>query len=356
MQSRCLMLFESSMRSKSTIRSWKRYIANFLKWSNQTPESFLSMKKKDVENLIVDYAMYQKTRVNSGELSPNTFPDFFNDIFKFLKSNGKKIDKEMITQHYPDRVKCGGDRAITDDEVRQLLSFADVRERALIHVVASTGSRPEAIAELKIKHVQKYQDGFTKLILYADDFKHEYLTFLTPEASHAFQEYLTWRIRKGEKITDESSVFASTWFHTPVPMKVMTMQTTMHRLFEKSGIRRVKTGKRYDLPVYGGFRKRFQTKLDLIADISDSTVQVLMDHTGYLSQHYRKPTEEQIFKEYKKAVNELAISQEWKLKQELEESKKENIVEKDKRIDQLETTLAKQEIMLNVLMKKLENV
>ncbi len=353
MQSRCLMLFESSMRSKSTIKSWKRYIANFLKWSNQTPESFLSMNKKDVENLVIDYALYQKTRVNSGELSPNTFPDFFNAIFKFLKSNGKKIDKEMITQHYPERVKCGGDRAITDDEIRQLLSFADVRERALIHVVASTGARPEAIAELKMKHVQEYHDGFTKLTLYANDFKHEYITFLTPEASHAFQEYLAWRIRKGGKITDESSAFVSRWFHIPKPMQVMTMQTTMHRLFEKSGIVRVKTGKRHDLPVYGGFRKRFQTKLDLIADISDSTVQVLMDHTGYLSQHYRKPTEEQIFKEYKKAVNELAISQEWKLKQELEESKKENSIEKDNRIEQLESTVNRLEVMLSQLASRL---
>ena len=47
------------------------------------------------------------------------------------------------------------------------------------------------------------------------------------------------------------------------------------------------------------------------------------------------------------------ISNEWKLKQELEEKKKENIVEKDKRISVLESTLKKQEIMLNELMKKL---
>jgi len=47
------------------------------------------------------------------------------------------------------------------------------------------------------------------------------------------------------------------------------------------------------------------------------------------------------------------ISTEWKLKQELQESKKENVVEKDKRISVLESTLKKQEIMLNELMKKI---
>jgi len=46
------------------------------------------------------------------------------------------------------------------------------------------------------------------------------------------------------------------------------------------------------------------------------------------------------------------ISNEWKLKEELEESKKENIIEKDKRIEVLESALKKQGVMLNELMKK----
>ena len=84
-----------------------------------------------------------------------------------------------------------------------------------------------------------------------------------------------------------------------------------------------------------------------------STIQCLMDHTGYLSRNYRKPTEEELLREYKKGVKDLMISNEWKLKEELEESKKENVVEKDKRISDLESALNKQEIMLNALMKKL---
>jgi len=266
----------------------------------------------------------------------------------------KKIDKEQITQFYPDRVKRGGDRAITDNEIRKLLSVSDIQERALIHMVSSTGARPEALANLKMGNVEEYQDGFTKLVLYADDFKHEYFTFLTPEATKAFHEYLEYRQRKGEKITDDSWIFITKFGQMfQRQAVVMTLQTRMHRLFRISGIERKKVGsRRFDLATFGGFRKRFFTKLDLIADISESTIQILMDHTGYLSGAYRKPTEEQIFKEYKKAVSTLAISDEWKLKQELEESKKENIVEKDKRIEVLESTLKKQEIMLNELMKK----
>jgi len=89
------------------------------------------------------------------------------------------------------------------------------------------------------------------------------------------------------------------------------------------------------------------------SEISLSAIQCMMDHTGYLSRNYRKPTEEELLREYKKGVNSLMISTEWKLKQELQESKKENVVEKDKRISVLESTLKKQEIMLNELMKKI---
>ena len=325
----------------------------FLEFAKHTPDSLIKLKKKEIENLLIDYVIYHKKRIEDGEMSANSMGDKIGAIFKFLKANGKKIDKEMITQHYPDKVKRGGERAITDDEIRKLLSFADVRERALIHAIACTGCRPEALSELKMKHVEEYQDGFTKVTFYADDFKHEYITFLSPEATNAFNEYLAWRIRNGEKITDDSYFFNTIHAHKYKKASVATMQTTMHRLMKISGIERVKTGNRYDLATYGGFRKRFITKLGLIPEISENTLQILVDHTGYLSGHYRKPTEEQIFNEYKKAVSSLAISREYQLKQELQEKTKDNIEEKDRRIASLEATVSKLELMLVELSKKI---
>jgi len=314
------------------------------------------LDETELEDKLEDYVFYLKRRVSDGELSPNSVPDIMVSIFKFLKCNRKKIDREIITQHYPDKIKMGGDRAITDNEIRQLLDYSDKRDTAIIHIVSATGARPEALSELKIKHVTKLEDGFTKLILYADDYKHETITFLHPEATHAYNEYIKWRKRMGEKITDESYVFSTITKVRKNPsnrLNMGNMQCTMHRLFQSAGILRVKKGKRYDLATFTGFRKRFNTRLEMNSAISMSTIQCLMDHTGYLSRNYRKPTGEELLREYKKGVNDLMISKEWKLKEELEESKKENVVEKDKRIADLESALNKQEIMLNELMKKL---
>jgi site-specific recombinase XerD len=199
MESRCVQIFQSSCKSKATYKSFLNFLDTFLKWSKNDYESLLALETIDLENRLVDYVMYLKRRVKDGELSPNSIPDIMTAIFKFLKCNRKKIDRDLIIEHYPDKVKMGGDRAITDKEIRQLLDFSDKRDTAIIHMVSATGSRPEALSELKMKDVEKLEDGFTKLILYADDFKHETITFLHPEASHALNEYLAWRKRKGEE-------------------------------------------------------------------------------------------------------------------------------------------------------------
>jgi len=356
MESRCLVIFEGSCKSKATYKVFKFYLDKFLEWSKLDYESLLELKSIEIENIIQDYTMYLKRRVSDGEISPNSIPDMNIGTFKFLKSNRKKIDRESITQLYPDKVKLQGNRPITDDEIRQLLDYADKRETAIIHFVSATGSRPEALAELQMKHVSEYEDGFTKLILYAGDFKHETITFLHPEATHALNEYLEWRKRNGEKITDDSYVISTIQAKNKIFSKKLRssdLQVIMNRLFKTAGIERIKEGRRFDLATFTGFRKRFNTRLEMNSAISQSAVQCLMDHTGYLSRNYRKPTEEELLREYKKGVNDLVISQEWKLKLQLEESKKENSIEKDKRIEVLESTLRKQEIMLNQLMKKL---
>lgn len=355
MESRCKVIFENSCRSKATFKTFTIFLNGFLNWAKLDHESVLKLEATKLEETLQDYVLSLKRRVNDGQLSPNSIPDMMTGIFKYLKSNRVKFDRDIVVQLYPDRVKLQGDRAITDDEIRQLLEFSSIRETAIVHILSATASRPDGIVNLKIKDIEEYPDGFTKLVLYSGDFKHETITFLHPEATHALNLYLNYRKEKGDKLTDESHVFATVvkQKNSSNNMTIMSLQSNMRHLFKESGIKKVKQGSRYDLAPFNGFRKRFATKLQLSNKINESAIQCFMDHTGYLSANYRKPTEEELFKEYRKIANELTISQEWKLKQELAESKKENVEEKNKRIEQLESTLAKQEIMLKELMKKI---
>ena len=190
-----------------------------------------------------------------------------------------------------------------------------------------------------------YQDGFYKIVLYAGDMS-EMFTFLHPEASQALTEYFEWRKSKGEVLTGESPVFRSNSFQArltePKPMVISVMHSVMYRLWKKSGIKRVRTGKRYDLSATTSFRKRFDTILEFNHEVSMGVTQYLMNHDGYMSgKHYRRPTTEQVFEAYKKTSTQLMISDELRLRSELE--KNESKVGK---IEFLERKLANVETLL----------
>lgn len=361
---RCLLIFENSCKSKKTFKDYKDFLDNFLEWSHKDYESLLLLGQKELEIILQDYCIYQRKRAQSKEISPNSIPSFFNGIFKFLKVNRKEFDEEAIIQLYPSKEKLAGEKAITTEQVQILLdSTGEKREKALIHVFSATGARPEAICDLQFKHIEQYQDGFLKLILYPND-EHEMITFLHPEASEVFLAHIEERKTKGEKIIGESYAFRANSYKAsniiPKPMSLSVLENIMFRLWKKSGIQRTKKGKRYDLASITGFRKRFDTILEMNPDISMGATQYLMDHTGYMSgRHYRRPNKEQIFEAYCKAVSQLAISDEMRLEQEIKQKEEQllkNETQKDKRISGLERRLQNSEKLLQTVLEKLNSI
>jgi len=349
---RCLEIFENACKSNRTYVDYKLFLDEFLKWTHKDYESLLLLSQNQLEELLQDYCIFQKKRAKNGEISPNSIPCFFNGIFKFLKVNRKTIDRELITQLYPDKEKLGGALAITTEQCKILLDSTGVRrDKALIHVFCATGSRPEAICDLQLKHVQPHKDDFFKVVLYSEDFRHEMITFLHPEASKALTDYFEWRKSKGEKLTPASFVIRSNRFDClhvkPKAMSLSTIENIMYRIWENSGITRNKKGKRYDLASITSFRKRFDTILEFNHEVSMGATQYLMNHTGYMSgNHYRRPSVEQVFESYKKATLELMISAESRLKLKLtknkqEESNKENIDFLEKKLVNVERLILK---------------
>jgi len=357
---RCLLIFENSCKSKSTFRDYKTYLDWFLNWCHKDYESLLMMGQVEIEDLLQDYCIYQKRRAESGEINPNSISTFFHGIFKFLKVNKKKIDRESITVLYPPRKKLSGEKAVTTEQIQIMLdSTGEKREKALIHVFSATGARVEAISELQLKHVEPYKDGYLKLILYADD-QHEMVTFLHPEATEVLNSYFEERRKNGEKLTKESFVFvvSSNRGLGARRLSKVSIEALMRRLWIYSGIERRKNGKRYDLATTTAFRKRFDTILEFHKDVPMGATQYLMDHTGYMSgTHYRRPTVEQVFEACKVATPQLMVSEKYRMHYEIEkkeqEIKQKNEL-KDKRIEDLEKRLENTQKLLQSVLERLE--
>jgi len=350
MNLRCLIIFEESCKSERTFRDYKNNLDYFLKFTHKDYNSLLLLPQIELEQLLQDFCIFLKRRSENNEISPNSVPVFLNGVFKFLKVNRKKFEKDLITEMYPRRKKLGGGLAITTEQCKIILdSTGKKRDKALIHFYCATGARPEAVCELQLKHVEPHQDGFFKVVLYAEN-DHEMVTFLHPEASKALTEYFEWRKSQGEVLTGDSPVFRSSSYRAlvtkPKPMTMSVMESIMFRLWRYSGIKRIKTGKRFDLASTTSFRKRFDTILEFNHEVSMGATQYLMNHDGYMSgKHYRRPTVEQVFQAYEKASSQLMVSDEWRLKLELEKNKDQES-SKDERVNFLEQKLANVETLL----------
>lgn len=60
----------------------------------------------------------------------------------------------------PEKRKESGSKPYTTDEVRKILEHeTNIRNKAIIHFLASTGCRIGALSELRLKHVVDFKEG-----------------------------------------------------------------------------------------------------------------------------------------------------------------------------------------------------
>jgi hypothetical protein len=91
-----------------------------------------------------------------------------------------------------------------------------------------------------------------------------------------------------------------------------------------AGMKRVKQNdKRYDVPVCNGFRNRFNTILTRNKDIPYAIKEKFMDHMYRMESSYFFPTKLELLDAYKKAVPELLVSKESRLKLQNENKQKQ---------------------------------
>ena len=209
--------------------------------------------------------------------------------------------------------------------------------------LASTGIRIRAIIELKVEDLVMVPDYHLYQVWVYSDSNQRYLTFTTPEAAKAIDVYLKYRERYGERLTPKSSLFRDQFdredvvsIHDIKPLKLRTVERLISRTVEKSGICTVERitelhsekGKiRKNVKLTAGFRKFFDTQL-IYARVEPRTKELFMGHSIGLDDHYFTPGDTYVLQEYLKAVDNLTINEENRLRIKVEElTKKKNEIE-----------------------------
>lgn len=304
---RSLLLFEAGIKSQYTKKNYRIWLDQFLKFSKVTEHDILiTLKDSELQVMLEDYLFYLKKTVSS-----NSIPPKFASLELFFAMNDKVLNFKKIKKMFPEKTKKSGFEAWTTKDIQKMLLVCNTkRQRAIILFLSSTGARLGVLPDLRIKHIKTKEESYKKIIIYEGE-KEEYMTFLTPEASQALDEYLDERRKDGEIISDSSYVFRKRYqvgSGKPHNMSNNSLADIISRIIRNSGIIREKDGKRFNIQINHGFRKRYATILKLVSDVNQNIAEKLLGHKNGLDGVYFVPTEEELFEEFKKAVPELIIN------------------------------------------------
>ena len=329
--SKKINLFEQSIRSEYTKNVYMTCLRKYLEFPGSS-KIIDNVDGRNVENHIIDFVISLKKQGKGFTAIRN----YVSAICKYYRMNDVLLNSNKIHQYMPEFRKSKKDRAYRHDEISRLLDVADERLRAVILLLASTGMRVGAISSLRLRNLEKVESEYDiyKTTVY-EGFNEEYITFCTPECSKAIDDYLNMRSKYGEKLTQDSFLIREQ-FDVRDPfsisrcrqIKAKTLTKKLIDLAERSVIREKeilvdnshnkRAQIRKDVPIAHGFRKFFTTQL-VEADLKTELRWILEGHKlKGNDSHYIRVSEKRLQEEYEKAINNLTINEENRLKRTVE--------------------------------------
>ena len=339
-QHRCYKLFINSLNRPISKQGYSYKMQEFMRFcikekitkTVQDYESLLKLDADQITDLLIDYIEELQDRKIIAVPNYLQAPELFFEMNR--KMWHKKVVKKSITKQ--DRIIAGKTPA-TDEDVFNMIAVNKIlRDKLIIHYLASTGSRPGSIIDppLQFKHLIPLPDiqGLSKFdfdpdndadldiyqyqserYCYAlkiyDGSNEGYWAFLIPAASDVLDAYRKERGINGEKITNESYIFATYGSPHQVKYDFVTNENLNH-IMQKT-IRDAKINRhlviktRYNKSQSYMFRKRFNGHLKLDNDVNSNIAEKLMAHKRGLDGIYLQPTLGECYFEFYKAIPKL---------------------------------------------------
>jgi len=307
--------FYEAIRENTTKKTYQIYIKQFLDYSNKNFESLVKLSQSEIEDLVFNYVIHLKDLTETtGKPSPNSYNTMISPVKLFLDMNDILLNWVKIKKYFPAKVPVSNQLPYTDEDIKELLAATtSVRNKAFIHFLAATGCRVGAIPELTIDDVKQIDDG--AIITMYKDTTEEYRTCLTPEAFYNLKKYLAQRLNTNEGsplFTTKNNVDSLSLDAAGDVIRHIRKQA---KLVVDKGRKSTK-GKSQN----HAFRKRFTLCL-ANADIQSKFIEYMMGHYEKQDKYYFKPSDEDLWFQYKKAIKILTLDKSEAMKHELEQKK-----------------------------------
>jgi integrase len=303
-------------QSEKSVMAYVQSVVTFARWLKVTPSEALRSRHDwpGVVNEFIDHLVIEK------KTSGGTVHLYVAAVKKWLTVNDVEVNWKAVEP--PKIWRVERDRLLAKEELRQILNGADLASRVMVLALLSSGLRVGALTRLKLKDIKMEYDY--PLVIVGPEIsktREGYVTFMTPEAKTAIQQYLKERELNGEVVGPESPLIVKERPRGTPITEVAAMQR-WHKLLKMAG-KAVKGRKWYEAHIHT-LRKYFKSWASL-SGVPEALVEALMGHRKGIQQTYFLPGLEaasnhevvkRVLAEYQKALPALTIfSEEEKVKQ-----------------------------------------
>jgi len=330
--------FVHSIKSPMTSKVYIRSLRVYMNWISIADDDYDTMLQKDsrlIASDIIDFIIYLR---NEKKLAPASINIQIAALRHFYEMNDVELKWNKIKSFKEEFHSVVEDRPYTKEEIKILVDRADLRNKAIVLLLASSGVRIGAIPGLIIKDLEPInQYNLYKINVYKKS-KAKYITFCTPECRKAIDVYIKWRESLGEEIKPESPLFRRTFDredllqikNNPQTLSLSTLNWNINTLLHSTGVRRRNQPKddsarkeRREIMQAHGFRKFFDTTCTLNG-MDGLYVEKLMGHDIGIKAHYFKPSSQELLEGndhklgYVSVIDALTINEENRLRRENE--------------------------------------
>jgi integrase len=322
------------IRSAQTADVYKRYFNHFLDYIKiHDLQVLLDFSPKVIKQMLIDYILYLRDEKAGKKLTKSSIKVRLSAVLYFFQINYDDFNLTLCNFkiHLPsdDKEAVGEDRPYTKEEIAQVLQNGcnnDLRSKVVILLLCGSGLRRGAVSSLRIEDLipMEYKgQNVYKVQVYART-RDKYFSFMTVKSSKAVRDYLDYRQRYGEKITDKSPLIREQ-FNTGDHLRIKNPRFVSDKIIEylinqvvtRSGVRKPGV-----VHLSHGMRKFFVSQCES-SPMKSLHVSMLSGHTTGIKKYYYKPKDREVLEDFMtNAADALTISDEPRLKQENAELRK----------------------------------
>jgi len=289
--------------SKNSIHVYKTALKRYFKALNVDPNKYFK-EKRDYEADMKNFFIQIK------DSPPKTIKTYLSAVKSFLAENEVDISEKFWRNL---KNKINGSRALTMDripsneELKSILTHMDAKGKALFLMLASSGMRIGEALQLKLNDIDLESEP-AKVNISGKYTKtgNPRIAFISTEAKEVIKEWFKVRddyikaaagkSHKYKKSVEDNRIF---------PFLNNTAWCMWKNAVKKAGLDETdKTTNRSKLHPHV-LRKYFRTKMGAVIPVD--IVEALMGHEGYLTEVYRRYSQEQLAEFYLKGEDSLTV-------------------------------------------------